>query len=303
MTSTPNADPGYGIRPPDYRLPDATRLGAVRLQVSDLERSLGFYESILGLRVLRRDASSATLGPMGDETPLVRLHEWRGARPVPRRGRHGLFHYAILLPDRAALGRLIGHLAEARVHVGASDHLVSEALYLSDPDGLGIEVYADRPRHAWRWADRELAMSTLPLDTEDLVRAADGARWSGAPAGTTMGHVHLHVGDLAGASAFYHNALGFDRVVWRYPGALFLSAGGYHHHLGVNTWAGASATAPAEDEARLIEWELLLPSDDDVDAARASLAGAKHAAAEQDDGSVTARDPWDTAVRLRSGQA
>jgi catechol 2,3-dioxygenase len=303
VTSAPNTNPGYGIRPPGHRLPDATRVGAVRLDVSDLERSLQFYQSILGLRVLRRDASSAALGPMEDETPLVRLHERRGARHVPRGGRLGLFHFAILLPDRAALGRLVVHLAEERVHIGASDHLVSEALYLSDPDGLGIEVYADRPRESWRSVDRELAMSTLPLDMDDLVRAAGGGRWSGAPAGTTMGHVHLHVGDLAGASAFYHDALGFDRVVWRYPGALFLSAGGYHHHLGVNTWAGPSASAPADDEARLIEWELLLPSSDDVDAARASLAGAEHAAAEQNDGSVIAHDPWGTALRLRAAPA
>ena len=289
----------YGIPPAGYRLPDATRVGAVHLQVADLARSLEFYERILGLRIVRNDGARATLAAQDDDAALVHLAERPGARAVPHRGRLGLFHFAILLPDRAALGRLVVHLAEMRVHLGASDHLVSEALYLSDPDGLGIEVYVDRPRSEWRAKDGELAMSTLPLDFDDLVRAGGEERWTGAPRGTVMGHVHLHVGDIARASAFYHDALGLDRMVWSYPGALFLAAGGYHHHLGVNTWAGKDAKAPAEDEAQLLEWELVFPSASDAMAARESLERAGHGVEERSDGRVVARDPWGTAVLLR----
>ena len=302
MTSPANAERDYGIRPPGYRLPDDTRVGAVRLQVSDLARSRDFYERILGLRTVSSAGGRATLAPHGDDAALVHLVERSGARAARARGHLGLFHFAILLPNRGALGRLLVHLGEAGVHIGASDHLVSEALYLSDPDGLGIEVYADRPRSAWQSKDRELAMSTLPLDAEDLVRAAGGEPWSGMPRGTVMGHVHLHVGDIARASAFYHEALGLDRMVWSYPGALFLSAGGYHHHLGVNTWAGAGATAPAEDEAQMLEWELVMPTADAVAAASTSLTSAGHGADEEAGGSLF-RDPWDTAVRLRDATA
>jgi len=284
----------HGVRPNCYRLPDTLRLGKVMLQVSDLERSLDWYQRVLGFRVLDRAAGAATLAAHGDDTPLVVLREKAGVSPVPRRGRLGLYHFAILLPDRAALGRFVAHLAEIGERAGASDHLVSEALYLQDPDNLGIEVYADRPRSAWSYDGLQLVMATEPLNLAGLVRAAAGERWSGMPPGTVIGHVHLHVGDLERASAFYHQALGLDRVVWSYPGALFLSAGGYHHHLGLNTWAAGAAPA-GPDDARLLEWEILLPSDADVADAVASLAGAGHAA---EDGHV--RDPWGTAVRLRA---
>jgi len=280
-----------GIAPRGYRLPAELRLGRVRLQVADLARSLEYYERVLGFRVLRRSGADAVLAAHGDDTPLVELHEKPGVAPVPRRGRLGLYHFAILLPDRAALGRFVAHLAEVGERAGASDHFVSEALYLQDPDGLGIEVYADRPRSAWRVEGGQIAMATEPLDLADLVRAAGGERWAGMPAGTTVGHVHLHVGDLDEAAAFYHQGLGLDQVVWSYPGALFLSAGGYHHHLGLNTWAAGAAPA-TDDDARLLEWEILVPTPDD---ALASLSRAGYAA---EDGVV--RDPWGTALRIRT---
>jgi len=292
--------PDYGIAPPGYRLPAAARLGPVRLQVADLPRSLAYYERVLGLRVLTRGDRSAALGPEGEARVLVELHERRGAAPVPRRGRLGLYHFAILLPERAALGRFVRHLADTGEHAGMSDHLVSEAVYLTDPDGLGIEVYADRPRSAWRHEGRQLVMATEPLDVEDLVRAAGSEKWRGMPAGTVIGHVHLFVGDLEAAAAFYHAGLGLDKVVWSYPGALFLSAGGYHHHLGTNTWAKGAAPA-REDDARLLEWEIRVPAVADARAALASLARAGVAVDAAEDGGV-ARDPWGTAVRLRGAQ-
>lgn len=292
-------EPAYGIAPAGYRLPAATRLGRVRLQVADLQRSLAYYERVLGLRVIDRDAGRAVLGAAADDgVPLVELHERPGAAPVPAGGRLGLYHFAILLPDRAALGRFVAHLADLGERAGASDHRVSEALYLQDPDGLGIEVYADRPRTAWRHEGRQLVMATEPLDLASLVRAAGGEPWTGMPAGTTIGHIHLHVGDLARAESFYHQALGFDKVVWSYPGALFLSAGGYHHHLGLNTWARGAAT-PGEDDARLLEWEVVVPSALDAEGALASLAAAGHAVGRTVDGG-TVRDPWGTPLRIRA---
>jgi catechol 2,3-dioxygenase len=288
----------YGEAPSGHRLPARTRLGGVRLQVTDLARSLAFYEGVLGLRVVTRGDGGAVLAAHDDDAPLVELAERRDARPVPRRGRLGLYHFAILLPDRASLGRFVRHLAEIGAHAGAGDHLVSEAFYLNDPDGLGIEVYADRPRSTWKRLGRQLMMATDPVDVPDLVRAAGDTAWTGMPAGTVIGHVHLHVGDIAGAAAFYSEALGFDRVVWSYPGALFLSAGGYHHHLGTNTWAGPSAQAAADDEARLLEWTIVVPDAASVDATAASLAAAGRAAERAPNGDLVAADPWGTRVRV-----
>jgi len=289
----------HGVVAPRFRLPPATHIGAVRLQVADIARSLGYYERVLGLRVVRRDESGVTLAPVGSESPLLELRERPGARPHPKRGQLGLFHFAILLPDRASLGRFVRHLSDIGAYAGMSDHLVSEAIYLTDPDGLGIEVYADRPRDQWTYAGRELQMATIPLNVQDLVAAGGTERWSGMPNGTTIGHVHLHVGDLEQAATFYHEALGFDKVVWSYPGALFLSAGGYHHHLGTNTWA-AGALAAEEDDARLVEWELVLPDAASVSAAGASVEAAGGTIERSPDGSILARDPWGTAVRLVS---
>ena len=296
-TDTTAGDAEHGIAAPGFRLPALTHIGVVRLQVSDLSRSLAYYERVLGFRALNRTTNKATLGTVTGERALLELHERAGARPVPRRGRLGLFHFAILLPDRAALGRFVAHLAEIGAQAGSSDHLVSEALYLSDPDGLGIEVYADRPRSSWRYEGREIAMATMPLNLADVVAAGGGVRWAGMPNGTTIGHVHLHVGDLDRGAAFYHEALGLDKVVWSYPGALFLSAGGYHHHLGTNTWA-AGAPPATDDDARLLEWELVLPDATAVADASASLERHVGAVERSPNGTVLARDPWGTAVRL-----
>jgi catechol 2,3-dioxygenase len=288
----------FGTLPPGSRLPETTRLGSVHLQVAELERSISYYERVLGLRVFDRAARAASLGAGSGTEALVHLHAGDHVRPA-RRGAFGLYHFAVLLPDRGALGRFAAHLARLGARVGMADHLVSEALYLYDPDGLGIEVYADRSRDAWRYNGSELVMTTDPLDVQSLVAAGGALDWDGAPDGTAMGHVHLHVGDLREAERFYHGALGFDKTVWSYPGALFFSAGGYHHHLGTNTWsAGPSAR---EDEARLLEWELVLPGERDVHAFAGRLVAEGYDVDQREAGAIAAADPWATTVVVRPG--
>jgi len=285
-----------GIARLGARLPAATRLGRVVLQVAVLERSVEFYRTVLGLEVCSRTDGGAELGVAGEE-PLIELRERPGVSPLPRSGRIGLFHFAILLPDRSSLGRFVSHLAEQGIPSGSSDHRVSEAVYLHDPDGLGIEVYADRPREDWVRVGGELLMTSEPLDLGDLRRAAGGERWRGMPAGASIGHIHLHVGDLERAGAFYDQGLGLDRVVWSYPGALFLSAGGYHHHLGVNTWA-ASATVAAMDDARLLEWWMVVPDGNEVERVRSSLQAGGWQVDVSREGSLLVRDPWGTTLRV-----
>ena len=284
------------MRPPGFRLPDATRVGLVRLQISNLVRSTSYYTRVLGLRVIRESKGVVVLGPEGPEAPLVELHEDTAVRAVPRRGLLGLFHFAILLPDRPALGRFLSHLAELGAQPGMSDHFVSEAVYLQDPDNLGIEVYRDRPRSEWREEGGQLAMSTVPMDVESVLAAGEGKPWTGMPAGTRMGHLHLHVGDIDQAARFYHEALGLDKVVWNYPGALFMSAGGYHHHLGTNTWARGAPSAGVQD-ARLLEWRLHLGAAAAVADAAASLGGGG-VAIERDGNDVLVSDPWGTRLRI-----
>lgn len=295
----------YGLKPSGYRLPEESHLGAVRLQVSNLERSIEWYQRVLGLDVGKKTATSASLivrnvqtpGFARDDNVLIELREKKGIRPVPRGGLLGLYHFAILLPDRLALGRFIRHLAELGMRAGMSDHFVSEAVYINDPDGLGIEVYSDRPRSQWKVEDRQLTMSTLPLNAQALVEAAGDEPWAGLPKGTVIGHVHLFVGDIDRAAGFYHDLVGFDKVVWSYPGALFMSAGGYHHHLGTNIWAAQSPPA-SDNDAKLIEWEIVVPRASDVKAVEASVS--KAAPVERQGESILLKDPWGTAVRVLS---
>ena len=290
--------PNYGVPPPDYRLPDETAVADIKLQVSDLARSRAYYTEVLGLAVLTEASGRLVFAERDGTRPLIELTTRPGVTPVPRSGRLGLYHFAILLPSREALGRFVVHLGGLNVPFASADHLVSEAIYLWDPDGLGIEVYADRPRDGWLVNSGELVMATNRLDLPLLVGLAGQLAWTGMPAGTTMGHIHLSVGDLAAARNFYHAGLGLDVTVWSYPGALFLSAGGYHHHLGANTWS-AGAPAAAEHEARLIEWSLELPEPQDVRRAAVSLQNAGYGAQTAGDDRVVV-DPWGTALRLKT---
>jgi catechol 2,3-dioxygenase len=283
-------------RPPGFRMSEAMRLGGVRLEIADLNRSVEYYERVLELRVIERTKSRASLGPPGEDVWLVDLNEVAGAREHSHNRRLGLYHFAILLPTRGDLGRFAAHLAHINVYAGQADHFVSEALYLRDPDGLGIEVYADRPRAEWPLIDGKLMMGLGPVDMDRLLEAGGGRRWENAPPGTRIGHVHLHVGDLEEGKNFYHRGLGLD-VTASMPSALFLSAGGYHHHLGINTWAGNSPH-PRRGDARLLEWTIVLSERDDGRTAT-SIKAAGYAAAHGDHGTI-ATDPWGTRFRITS---
>jgi catechol 2,3-dioxygenase len=266
----------------------ATHMGRVELSVDDLDRTLDYWQNVIGLRVLERDDGTASLGA---DTELVRFVEEPGARPVE--GHTGLFHVALLVPDRPSLARWLAHAARDGVNLtGLSDHFVSEALYLSDPEGNGIEIYRDRPRDQWGHSDNgELRMATLPLDLDDVMadeNASDGPP-NGMPSGTTMGHVHLRVADIPASEAFYNGSLGLDVMVRSYPGALFVAAGGYHHHVGLNTWESQGAPAPPDGSLGLDRWELVLPDEDERDAA-AGRVGETGDPVHTDDG-VLARDP------------
>jgi catechol 2,3-dioxygenase len=273
--------------------------GAVRLRVGDLDRQHAFYERAIGLRTLGEAKGSVKLGV--DGTTVVELVSIPSASPRPP-GTTGLFHLAILVPGRPALAQSLARIAGAGGRLtGASDHLVSEALYLNDPEGNGIEIYRDRPRSEWRYDGGNLQMSTLPLDLDGLVAELPGteSQDSGMSAGTRIGHVHLNVADLEEAESFYAGLLGFEVTVRGYPGALFLSTGGYHHHLGLNTWAGAGAPAPPRDSRGLVWFELAVKDAAALDETRARLEGAGVEVDAGDDGLRTS-DPSGNGVLLTS---
>ena len=252
-------------------LPPETRMGAVHLTVADLDRSLAYYRDAIGLRVLARKDSRAALGA---DTELLVLVEEPGARPS--HGHTGLFHFALLVPERRALAAWLAHAAHDRVQLtGLSDHDVSEALYLRDPDHHGIEIYADRPRERWEGEVAE-RMTTLPLDVDDLLGELDDPQsepFDGLPDGTRMGHVHLRVSSIPETVAFYRDLVGFDVMASYGAQAAFLAAGGYHHHLGANTWESAGAPPPPPGFAALRRATIVLPSHEEKDALATRLGG------------------------------
>ncbi len=283
---------------PAARIDPDTALGPVRLTVADLERSRAFYEQAIGLRATELDDGRLALGAPGGPA----LVELRGDSAAPRLDRRapGLYHLAILVPTRLDLAFALARLVQTRWPLdGASDHLVSEALYLSDPDGNGIEIYRDRPREEWRRDGDQLRMSTLPLDLDDIVGQLQDASElpAGAATGTRIGHVHLQVADLSEAEAFYHGVLGFDVMVRAYPGALFVSAGGYHHHVGLNTWHSAGAAPAAAGSVGLRSFTIELPDEREL----AAVLGRIDAAGipvEPLLGGALVRDPFGTGVVL-----
>lgn len=278
-----------------------TTVGPVHLTVSEMERSLAYYGGVVGLELLERGERHSSLGAGGRE--LLRLIEEPGARPGA--GYTGLYHFALLVPARADLARWLAHAARDRVAlVGLSDHFVSEAIYLSDPDGHGIEIYWDRPREVWegRVAAR---LTTLPLDADDLLAELQDPRsepFEGLPAQTVMGHVHLKVANVAESVAFYRDVVGFALMAQLGRSAAFLSAGGYHHHLGANSWESDGASAPPRGTAALRHATLLLPEDEERDRLLARIEQAGRPVEQSAEGAVV-RDPSGNGWLLGAQQA
>ncbi len=277
----------------------AADVGTVTLKVADLSRSLNFYTQAIGLQILQQDAVGATLGA-GDR-PILTIQEMPGARPLAR-NTTGLYHAAILFPDRRSLSLKIAQLARMNYSFGYADHLVSEAFYLDDPDANGLELYWDRPRSDWGWTSGTVKMASDPIDFDSFfaeIKEGDAALDNpAAPAGTKLGHMHLRVGDIAEAEKFYHGALGFD-VTARWNGALFVSAGGYHHHLGMNTWESRNANPPVEPSAGLREFSIVLPDQAELDRLTRRIE-AVSIAVERGAHSAVVLDPWRNRVKLTS---
>lgn len=281
------------------RLPDATHLGPTRLRVSNLQQSTDFYTRVLGMSILP-DANpvenQVTLG--AGSTPLLQLEALPGARRAPGRST-GLFHVAILLPSRPDLGKMILNLGRHQYPIGGfGDHDVSEAMYLDDPDGNGLEIYRDRPRSEWQWNGSQVVMGTTMVDVQGVIESAGDPNqpFTGMPDGTTIGHIHLRVGDIPRAQAFYNGVLGFD-IVAQMPSALFMSAGRYHHHIGANTWHSLQAPPPPANAVGLVDFTVIVPGHDGYAAllARLDAAGIHY---QRRDNAALVDDPWGNRLRI-----
>ena len=278
----------------------ATSLGAVELTVAALDAQVAFYEDAIGLREIRRDGDTVGLGVPGGDIPLVTLVGRPEAPPRPPRTT-GLFHLAFLVPSRADLARSLQRVTDAGYgFTGASDHLVSEALYLDDPEGNGIEIYRDRPREEWTYAGDQLQMATLPLDADGVLASAAAAdTGDGMAAGTRIGHVHLQVAAIPAAEAFYVGVLGLEPTVRGYPGALVVAAGGYHHPVGLNTWAGQGIPAPPEGARGLRRFTIVLPDAATLEEILEAAAAAGFEATDED-GRTVVTDPSGSRAALVS---
>jgi catechol 2,3-dioxygenase len=265
-----------------------TYVSQVHLLVQDVKRSIKFYQEILGFKILTQDERSAVFTADG-KTPLLVVEQPEGLAPKQPRTT-GLYHFALLLPSRAELGRALLHLLQTQYPLqGASDHLVSEAIYLADPDGNGIEIYADTPPETWNWNSGQVEMATKPLNAEELLSMCNDELWQGLPADTIMGHIHLHVAELQEIEQFYCEGLGFEVVLKYGPQALFISTGGYHHHIGLNTWNGPGAPAPKEKSAGLKTFTLAFPKEEkeNVIGRLRKLKAEVH----EKDGTIMTQDP------------
>ena len=287
-------------RPAQAILPAGTDIGTVTLRVSDADRALRWYRNMMGMELVDRTPERLSLGAGGKAFLVLEV------RPdaTPRiEETTGLYHVAILVPDRASLGGVLARIAAAGVRLGASDHLVSEALYIWDPDNNGLEIYRDRPRSEWKWENGRVQMATDPLDRRSVAEEgiAAGAHLKPMPGGTKIGHVHLQVGDLDVAKHFYADTLGFVPTAGR-GGALFVSAGGYHHHLGMNVWHSLNAPPPAPNAAGLVEYEIVVPDRATLAAVKSRLETAGFKPSGNEDG-FRVLDPWQIPLRMRSAQA
>lgn len=265
----------------------------VELKVTNLENSLTFYQEVVGFKVLEKTATKALLTADG-QTALLSIEQPADIIPAQQKTT-GLYHFALLLPTREDLGAVLRHFAETNIRIGAGDHLVSEALYLNDPDGNGIEIYSDRPDTEWTWKDGYVGMDTLQINAQSILEAGANTQWNGLPEGTVMGHIHLSVKELVETEKFY-NALGLQ-VVTPYPGALFMASGKYHHHVGLNTWNGVGASAPAENVVGLKAFTLVFPSTEELNAAIDQLK-AIEVEVIQEDGIFTTKDPSQNKIKM-----
>ncbi len=278
-------------------LDPATHVGLVTIAVSSLERSLRYYQNGLGFAVKGQKEGLALLGA-ATGLPILALVEQPNAQLQPARTT-GLYHFAILLPARKDLGRFLSHLIESRTPLdGYADHLVSEALYLSDPDGNGIEVYHDRPRSTWTRHNGHVNMGSDQIDLEALMAEGrqDTSAWSGLPAYTTLGHMHLRVGNIPQGVQFYHDVLGFD-IMQQMPSALFVSAGGYHHHIGMNIWESRNGPQPPHNAVGLRFFTIQLPDTTALTDVVARLQAASWPIEQQEVG-VILHDPWSNKLLL-----
>jgi catechol 2,3-dioxygenase len=279
---------------------DSMRLGYVHLRVRDLDRSLSFYLDVLGFKLVSGGAHTATLSATGRGPGLIVLTEKKDA-PARTPGSTGLYHVAIRVAGRRALAQVIAHLEDTKWTVdGYADHDVSEAVYLSDPDGNGIELYCDRPRDEWPFRNGQVEMVTVPLDVDRLMRElADWpGPWQGIDPATDIGHIHLRVSSLESAESFYHGVLGLDVTQGDMVGALFMAAGGYHHHVGVNTWSSEGGPRPPADAVGLISFSLVLPDEAARRAVEERLAAAGSPARADADGSLRTADPDGNFIEL-----
>lgn len=276
-----------------------TEIGLVQLKISNMETSLRFYQEVIGLKLIRREGAIAELSVDG-VNPLLILEENPLFQKQRSRRTSGLYHFAILLPDRQSLGIALRNLIRHQIPVGQGDHLVSEALYLDDPDGNGIEIYADRPRDTWKRDEHGgIIMTTDPVDVSGLMAISEGLSWQGLPAGTKIGHIHLHVGDLQVAEHFYCEVIGFDRITTYGDQALFISAGGYHHHIGLNTWAGKGAPPAPEQAAGLRYYSIHIPDGASLQEilTRLETEGTAFAKLEDQQG-IALKDPFGNGIKL-----
>ncbi|UHA72463.1 VOC family protein [Paenibacillus sp. 481] len=279
----------------NYHREPSTFVSQVNLKVSNLKQSLSFYQEVIGFKILSQTETKAELTADG-KTILLTIEQPDDVKPK-QKNTTGMYHFALLLPNRSDLASIVRHFAELNIRFGSADHLVSEALYLADPDGNEIEIYIDRNPSVWSWSGGNVAMATDPLNFNDLLTREQESKWSGLPAGTIMGHIHLHVSQLAEAEHFYTQGLGFE-VVNRYGAqALFISTGKYHHHIGLNTWAGIGAPPPAPNSVGLESYLLVLPSEE---ARNHIIAQLKNIGApvQEENGYYVTEDPSGNRIQL-----
>jgi catechol 2,3-dioxygenase len=273
----------------NYHQPPNTHVSQVTIKVESLQRSLSFYQEVIGFKVLDESQNKAQLTADG-ETTLLTIEQPENVTPKQPRTT-GLYHFAILLPERADLGRILNHFAQLNIPLGSSDHLVSEALYLNDPDGNGIEVYWDKPSSDWTWNGGQVEMAVDPIDAKAILAEGKGEPWSGLPPKTLMGHLHLHVAELNETADFYTKGLGFE-VVSRFGNqALFISTGGYHHHIGLNTWNGVGAPQPAENSVGLSSFDIHFPSEEERNTAISRLETLGKLVNHEQNGRISIEDP------------